>query len=83
MRKPHESECRARCPTGADELIITIEDDGVGGADPIPGTGLTGLRDRIEASYGTISIESPAQQGTRIVARVPITGASGHPGLNG
>ena len=57
---------------GDDGLIIVIEDDGVGGADPSRGTGLTGLRDRIEASYGTISIESPAQQGTRIIARVPV-----------
>jgi signal transduction histidine kinase len=56
----------------ADELILTIEDDGVGGADPSRGTGLTGLRDRIEASYGTIDLSSPAQIGTRIVARIPL-----------
>ena len=56
----------------ADELILTIEDDGVGGADPSLGTGLTGLRDRIEASYGTIDVVSPTQGGTRIVARIPL-----------
>jgi signal transduction histidine kinase len=54
------------------ELILTIEDDGVGGADPSRGTGLTGLADRIEASNGTIVIASPAQHGTRITARIPV-----------
>lgn len=54
-----------------DELILTIEDDGVGGADPSRGTGLTGLTDRIAASYGTISVESPARHGTRIIAHIP------------
>ncbi|QEW03768.1 GAF domain-containing protein [Microbacterium lushaniae] len=56
----------------AEELVLTIEDDGKGGADPSRGTGLTGLRDRIEASCGTIEVVSPAQRGTRIVARIPL-----------
>ncbi|WP_307812254.1 GAF domain-containing protein [Lacisediminihabitans changchengi] len=54
-----------------DELILIIEDDGVGGADPSRGTGLTGLKDRIEASNGTLEIEGTAHGGTRIVARIP------------
>ncbi len=57
---------------GADELVVTVEDDGIGGADSSRGTGLTGLRDRIEASYGTIEVVSPAHRGTRIVARIPV-----------
>lgn len=56
----------------ADQLVLTIEDDGVGGADPSLGTGLTGLSDRIEASDGTIQLVSPAKRGTRIVARIPL-----------
>ncbi|MEL4317473.1 GAF domain-containing protein [Leifsonia sp. YIM 134122] len=56
---------------GGDRLVLTIEDDGVGGADPSRGTGLTGLADRIEASSGTIRIESPDQQGTRVIASIP------------
>ncbi|MCR2762471.1 GAF domain-containing protein [Microbacterium sp. zg.B48] len=61
----------------ADELILTVEDDGVGGADPSRGTGLTGLRDRIEASYGAIEIVSPLWGGTRIVARIPLGASDG------
>jgi signal transduction histidine kinase len=54
------------------ELLLTIEDDGVGGAEPSRGTGLTGLADRIEASNGTIAIASSPQHGTRITARIPV-----------
>lgn len=60
---------------GGDHLLLTVEDDGVGGADPSHGTGLTGLADRIEASYGTIRIESPVHQGTRVVVRIPTSPA--------
>ncbi|KQX06900.1 MULTISPECIES: GAF domain-containing sensor histidine kinase [unclassified Leifsonia] len=65
----------------AEMLILAIEDDGVGGADPSNGTGLTGLKDRIEASNGTIGIESRPGRGTRIVARIPLgpTGARQSP----
>src|SRR4051794_10290873 len=39
--------------SGADGLIVTVVDDGAGGADPMRGTGLRGLIDRIEAVGGT------------------------------
>lgn len=54
------------------ELVLTIEDDGIGGADPTRGTGLTGLMDRIEASNGTITVTSPPRAGTLITARIPL-----------
>jgi signal transduction histidine kinase len=53
-------------------VCLAIRDDGVGGADPTRGSGLIGLRDRIEALGGTIEIDSPAGEGTRIDARIPI-----------
>lgn len=56
------------------ELTIVIEDDGIGGADPTLGTGLTGITDRIEASGGTLTVSSPPGNGTRIVARLPLGG---------
>jgi PAS domain S-box-containing protein len=59
-----------------DELLLSIGDDGVGGADPNRGSGLTGLRDRIEALGGRIRIESPAGDGTRIEVEIPIAGPS-------
>jgi PAS domain S-box-containing protein len=45
-------------------LELKIDDDGVGGADPSRGSGLTGLADRVEALGGTIWIASPPGEGT-------------------
>ena len=49
----------------------TVADDGVGGADPTRGTGLRGLRDRLEALDGRLDVESSAASGTRISAEIP------------
>jgi signal transduction histidine kinase len=53
---------------------LAIRDDGVGGADPRHGSGLIGLRDRIEALGGTIQVASPAGGGTSLLVRIPIDG---------
>ena len=53
-------------------LRLSIRDDGVGGADPSAGSGLTGLRDRAEAIGGTISIESPIGAGTAVFVSLPL-----------
>jgi signal transduction histidine kinase len=53
-------------------LMLSIRDDGIGGADPSRGSGLVGLTDRIEALGGSISIESPPGTGTRITAELPL-----------
>ena len=50
---------------------IEIRDNGKGGADPDHGTGLKGLADRVGALDGALTIDSPAQRGTRIVAEIP------------
>ena len=50
---------------------LVIRDDGVGGADPAQGSGLVGLRDRIEALGGTLEVTSPAGSGTRLLIEVP------------
>ena len=50
---------------------VTVADDGVGGADPTQGTGLRGLRDRLEALDGRLDVESSAASGTRISAEIP------------
>jgi signal transduction histidine kinase len=56
-----------------DELLtVEVADDGVGGTDAGSGTGLRGLADRIEALGGTLSVESPAGRGTRLVAEIPL-----------
>jgi signal transduction histidine kinase len=51
---------------------LSIEDDGVGGADLYGGTGLLGLKDRIEALDGSIEIVSPTGHGTSLLADIPI-----------
>ena len=55
-----------------DTLRVEIADDGVGGADDSRGTGLRGLRDRVAALGGRLSVESPSGQGTLVVAEIPI-----------
>ena len=58
-----------------DELVrLAIRDDGVGGADPTHGSGLIGLKDRVEASGGTMTVESRRGAGTRLVVELPIDG---------
>jgi signal transduction histidine kinase len=54
----------------ANALRIEVADDGRGGADP-DGSGLTGLRHRVEALDGTLAVVSPGGSGTTIVARLP------------
>ena len=51
---------------------LSIRDDGVGGADPTRGSGLVGLRDRVEALGGRIEVASPAGSGTSLVVRIPL-----------
>jgi signal transduction histidine kinase len=58
-------------------LYLSVRDDGVGGADPTRGSGLIGLRDRVEALAGTIEIDSPQGTGTRVDAAIPVPVASG------
>jgi signal transduction histidine kinase len=53
-------------------LRVCVSDDGVGGAAPAGGSGLIGLRDRVEALRGTITIDSPRGGGTALVAELPL-----------
>ena len=41
------------------QATIEVSDDGVGGADPLGGTGLRGLADRVEALDGTLAVREP------------------------
>jgi len=55
----------------ASMLHIQVSDDGVGGATAGGGSGLVGLRDRVEALSGQLSVSSPAGVGTTITAGIP------------
>jgi signal transduction histidine kinase len=52
-------------------LVVSVADDGVGGATPTPGSGLSGLSDRVAAHGGTLRIESDQGAGTTLTADLP------------
>jgi signal transduction histidine kinase len=56
-------------------LHVSVRDDGTGGADFGCGTGLVGLKDRVEALGGQISLHSPRGTGTTLRAELPLTTA--------
>ncbi len=53
-------------------LVVTVTDDGIGGADPLNGSGLRGLVDRVAVLDGTLSFESQPGKGTSIRAEIPL-----------
>jgi signal transduction histidine kinase len=53
-------------------LRLRVRDDGIGGAEPQRGSGLIGLRDRVEALGGSIDVTSPVSHGTVIQVSLPI-----------
>jgi PAS domain S-box-containing protein len=65
-------EVHARAVDGV--LQLKIDDDGVGGADPSRGSGLTGLVDRVEALGGTIRIKSSPGEGTSLRVELSLDG---------
>src|SRR6266566_6853636 len=52
-------------------LTLSISDDGMGGADPSRGSGIIGLKDRVEALGGTILVLSPPGHGTTLHVQLP------------
>jgi signal transduction histidine kinase len=54
-------------------LRVQVRDDGVGGADASRGSGLTGLRDRVEAVGGSMTVDSPPGAGTVLTVLLPMT----------
>jgi signal transduction histidine kinase len=57
-------------------LRVRVRDDGRGGADPIRGSGLVGLTDRIEALGGRLSVDSRPGAGTTVQVALPIDEAA-------
>jgi signal transduction histidine kinase len=52
--------------------VVEVADDGVGGADPLRGSGLSGLADRVASLSGKLHIESRPGAGTRVRAEIPL-----------
>jgi signal transduction histidine kinase len=53
-------------------LLLSVRDDGVGGADAARGSGIVGLNDRVEALGGSLRVDSLPGEGTQILARLPL-----------
>ncbi len=62
----------ARTEEGPRALVLTVTDDGVGGARLEPGHGLVGAAERLAGLGGTLDVTSPAGGGTSVVARLPL-----------
>jgi len=65
--------------TSGGALRVRVRDDGVGGATPARGSGLLGLKDRVEALGGTFSVYSPAGLGTTVTCQLPGLAGAGQP----
>ncbi|WP_432841245.1 sensor histidine kinase [Dactylosporangium sp. CA-092794] len=65
-----------RLTTVDGRLLVSVRDSGAGGAAFVPGGGLEGLRDRVEACGGRLSLSSPPGGGTLLAARLPLNVAN-------
>jgi len=75
-RHARASAVRVEADVAGDALRIAISDDGAGGASFTGGTGLAGLKDRVEALGGRIFLDSPAGAGTSLRVELPLISAS-------
>jgi len=67
----HASAATIKLRRAGGRLLVSVSDNGVGGADPTRGSGLCGLADRIHALGGTFEVASPPGRGTEIRTEIP------------
>ncbi|MFZ1176618.1 MAG: DUF4118 domain-containing protein [Mycobacterium sp.] len=72
-RHAHASEIDIDARINGPDLVLSIRDDGVGGADSSNGSGLIGLIDRVEALGGHMEISSPPGGGTALDVAIPVS----------
>jgi signal transduction histidine kinase len=72
IKHAQASRIEASLATRNGRLLLSIRDDGVGGADLARGSGLVGLSDRVQALGGSIRVSSPPGEGTCITAELPL-----------
>jgi signal transduction histidine kinase len=65
------SSVAVRVSSDGENLHVEVSDNGAGGAAERLGTGLRGLRERVEDVGGVFFVVSPAGRGTRVIARIP------------
>jgi signal transduction histidine kinase len=74
LKYAQASQAWLRACYQGDDLLVEMRDDGIGGADEGRGTGIQGLRDRVGALEGTLSVHSPPGGGTTVTGRIPARG---------
>jgi PAS domain S-box-containing protein len=72
----HASEVRITVDVDDRWIVLTIRDDGTGGADPSRGSGLIGLHDRVGALGGALAVRSEPGAGTVLTAQIPVAAPS-------
>ena len=66
------SHCTVRMARENGVFAVEVRDDGKGGAQASPGSGLSGLADRVGAADGTLTVTSPPGDGTIVRAELPL-----------
>jgi signal transduction histidine kinase len=67
----HATHAKVEVARENGRLMVEVEDDGIGGANPENGTGLRGLADRIAVLEGRLEIDSETGRGTTVRAQIP------------
>jgi PAS domain S-box-containing protein len=70
------SDVTVSAHTAGTDLVVCVQDNGIGEADLSKGSGLIGLADRVAALGGHMQIDSPAGVGTVLRARIPLESAN-------
>jgi signal transduction histidine kinase len=76
VKHAHATSAEVSLVQQGEELMISVRDDGVGGADPGDGTGLRGIERRLSAFDGTLHVESPPGGPTEVVMVLPCVSSS-------
>ncbi len=71
VRHARASRCEVRL-SAENGLTVEVVDDGHGIGEPAPGIGLSSMRARALEVGGQIAVETRAEGGTRVVARLPL-----------
>jgi signal transduction histidine kinase len=66
------SSVRVKVARSNGYALVEVADDGIGGADPARGSGLSGLADRVASLSGRLAVDSPPGAGTRVRAEIPL-----------
>jgi signal transduction histidine kinase len=79
QRYAHASVVRVRARLRRRTLVLHVDDDGIGGAVEHEGSGLEGLRDRVQATGGRFYLDSRSGGGTHITAEIPLPPSAQRP----